>query len=1174
MLARVIKRNGAVVPFDKSRIQIAIEKAFNAVDGTVDDKYKRLAREIANDISKENEEALSVEDIQDIVEEKLMSRSRKDVARAYIRYRYSRELVRRSNTTDTEIKTLLGGTNDYWNNENANKNAKVVSTQRDYIAGITSTDITRRLLLPEDVVKAHDEGIIHFHDMDYFSQRSLHNCFSRDTKFVCSRGLVSFEDFEDGDLVCVPTHTGEWKSATVHSYGVQDLYKITLKRFGQQNPVVVYATRNHRWILLDESITEHLKIGDKLIKTPDLHSIDWGTATIDQKQLWCKGFAYGDSCCRLEGKSCIVRLCGRKNEFASRFIECGYTCTQPPSYGGDHVAYLPQYAKEVPTMTPEDTKYFTHGLLSANGDRPTDLNITGESQNKDVVNLLYVSGYWISSYDDFTGETTNYRFQADQENTHWSVVSIEPERQDTVWCLNVEDNHSFILEHGIVAGNCELVNLEDMLQNGTVLNGVKIDKPHRLITAATIASQIVLGVSSSSYGGCTISLTHLAPFVRDSYEVYKKRFKESLPELTDAQVEKLSKDALEKEVNDACQTLNYQVNSMMSINGQAPFLSVCLYIGETKEYRKELVMLIVETLKQRMQGFKNEAGAWISPAFPKLLYILDEDNATPDSEYWWVTELAAQCSAKRMVPDYISAKIMRECKINKFGVGDIYPCMGCVKGDSKINVKYNTAVMLLTFERLWDMLLRKYPANQQHEGVPDNVYIDTSAVDLQVYDSINGFVPVKRVFRNHMSQWVHIELCDENATTLDCTLDHPLIKSDLTRVKAGLLDVDDRLILGTIPTTIRNITHYVESAYAFDLETISDRFEVNSILSGNCRSFLTPWRTKDDPSKSLNYVEDEGKYYGRFNQGVITLSLPDVALSSGRSTKRFWAILNERLELCHKALRIRHERLLQGNSDMAPILWQHGALARLPKHSSIEPLLTDGYSTISLGYAGLYECVKYMTGTSHTKEGKDFGIRVMKKLNEACAKWKKDENIDYSVYGTPIESTTYKFAKCLKKRFGDDVFVKMNGKDRNYITNSYHVPVFEEIDPYEKLKLEAEFQRLSPGGAVSYVECADLTTNINVVLSLIQYIYNNIMYAELNTKSDYCSKCGYDGEIKIIDKNGTLDWQCPNCGNEDHATMHVCRRTCGYIGTNYFNQGRTDEIANRYVHIDDKPVKI
>ena len=894
ILTSVIKRNGDVVAFDKARIVVAIEKAFNAVDGIVNDKYKRFAREIANEISKENEESLSVEEIQDMVEEKLMNRSRKDVARAYIRYRYSRELVRRSNTTDIEIKTLLGGTNNYWNNENANKNAKVVSTQRDYIAGITSTDITRRLLLSPDIVKAHDEGIIHFHDMDYYSQRSLHNC--------------------------------------------------------------------------------------------------------------------------------------------------------------------------------------------------------------------------------------------------------------------------------------ELVNLEDMLQNGTVLNGVKIDKPHRLITAATIASQIVLGVSSSSYGGCTITLTHLAPFVRDSYEVHKKRFKESLPELSDAQIEKLAKDALEKEVNDACQTLNYQVNSMMSINGQAPFLSVCLYIGETKEYQEELVMLIVETLKQRMQGFKNEAGAWISPAFPKLLYVLDEDNAAPDSKYWWVTKLAAQCSAKRMVPDYISAKVMRECKINKFGVGDVYPCMGCVKGDSKITVRYKTAVMALTFEELWAILLKTHKAVQQHEGVPDNIYIDTSSVDLQVFDSTNGFVPVKKVFRNHMSQWTHIELCDENATTLDCTLDHPLIKSDLTRVEAQTLEVDDRLILGTIPTSIRSIKHYTESAYAYDLETVSDRFEVNSILSGNCRSFLTPWRTEGNVANALNYVEGEGKYYGRFNQGVVTLSLPDVALSSGRSTRKFWTILNERLELCHKALRARHERLIQGNSDMAPILWQHGALARLDKHKSIEPLLKNGYSTISLGYAGLYECVKYMTGESHTGKGKDFGIRVMRRLNEACAEWKKAEDIDYSVYGTPIESTTYKFAKCLKKRFGDDVFVKLDGKDRNYITNSYHVPVFEEIDPFKKLTLEAEFQRLSPGGAVSYVECADLTTNIDVVLSLIRHIYDNIMYAELNTKSDYCSRCGYDGEIKIIDKNGTLDWQCPNCGNEDHATMHVCRRTCGYIGTNYFNQGRTDEIANRYVHVDDKAV--
>lgn len=448
---------------------------------------------------------------------------------------------------------------------------------------------------------------------------------------------------------------------------------------------------------------------------------------------------------------------------------------------------------------------------------------------------------------------------------------------------------------------------------------------------------------------------------------------------------------------------------------QAPFLSVCMYLGETDEYKEELAMIIEEFLKQRILGFKNEKGVYITPAFPKLLYVLEEDNIKEDSKYWYLTQLAAECTAKRMVPDYISEKIMKENKINQYGEGDSYPCMGC-------------------------------------------------------------------------------------------------------------------------------------------------------------RSFLTPWRTKGNPSKAKDYVEGQGKYYGRFNQGVVTINLPDIALSSNGNEEEFWKIFDERLELCHKALKCRHKRLRDTLADAAPILWKYGALARLDSGENINALLEDGYSTISLGYAGLYECVKYMTGKSHTDEGEGeaFGLAVMKHLNDACNQWKAIENIDYSVYGTPIESTTYKFATKLKQRFGQDIFEKMDGKDRNYITNSYHVPVFEEISPFDKLMIESKFQKLSPGGAISYIECADLTRNIPAVLEVIKFIYDNIMYAELNSKSDYCQKCGYDGEIKIIDKDNQLGWQCPQCGNEDTTKMNVARRVCGYISTNFFNQGRTDEIKNRVIHLDNK----
>ena len=554
--------------------------------------------------------------------------------------------------------------------------------------------------------------------------------------------------------------------------------------------------------------------------------------------------------------------------------------------------------------------------------------------------------------------------------------------------------------------NCELINLEDMLQNGTVINSVQIDKPHRLITAVTIATQAITAITSSSYGGATINLSHLAPFVRDSYYRYLSKYRRRGHSEDDCI--KYAKEDLTKEINDAVQTFNYQCNSMTNTNGQSPFLSVFMYLNDTEEYKEELAMLIEEFLKQRILGLKNTVGVYVTQAFPKLLYVLEEDNIHEDSKYWYLTKLAAKCSAKRLTPDYISEKIMLENKIDKNGNGNCYGCMGC-------------------------------------------------------------------------------------------------------------------------------------------------------------RSFLTP------------YVDENNKpkYWGRFNQGVVTINLPDIALSSEKDMDRFWEIFEERTELCHKALKLRHERLEGTISDVAPILWQHGALARLKNGETIDKLLHNGYSTISLGYSGLYECVKYMTGHSHTDGGigEKFGLTVMKALNDKCNQWKDVENIDYSLYGTPMESGTYKFAKSLKRRFGDNVFIDMDGQDRNYITNSYHIPVFEEIDPFEKLAIESKFQKLSPGGAISYIECADLTNNIGSVLEVLKFIYENIMYAELNTKSDYCQVCGYDGEIKIIDENNQLIWECPNCKNRDKTKMNVARRTCGYIGTNFWNQGRTDEILNRYIHMDNHELR-
>ena len=724
MNLKVNKRDGTIVPFNEEKIHNAITKAYKEVYGEVlSEEYITQINEVAAWVCESlcrnvNLPTVDIEQIQDMVEQELMSANKK-VAKAYITYRYKRGLVRESNTTDKNILELIDGTNDYWNNENSNKNAAVVTVQRDYLAGISSDDITKRFLLPKDVVEAHKNGIIHFHDTDYF--------------------------------------------------------------------------------------IEHIH-------------------------------------------------------------------------------------------------------------------------------------------------------------------------------------------------NCGLINLEDMLQNGTVINGVKIEKPHRLLTATTIATQIITAVTSSQYGGATISLTHLAPFVRSSYENLLDKYKKWGFDIDMA--DKYATIDLKKEISDSVQTFNYQINSMSTTNGQAPFLSVFMYLSETDEYKTELAMLIEEFLEQRIQSMKNRAGVYVTQAFPKLLYVLEDDNIRDDGKYFYLTELAAECTAKRMVPDYISEKVMKRLKIDRNNNGQCYPCMGC-------------------------------------------------------------------------------------------------------------------------------------------------------------RSFLTP------------YIDENGKpkYYGRINQGVVTLNLPDIALSSKGDYDKFWELFEERTELCHKALRCRHERLKGTLSDVAPIIWQDGAYARLASGEKIDKLLYGGYSTISLGYAGLYECVKYMTGHSHTdgEIGEKFGLEIMQQLNKKCNQWREAESIEYSLYGTPLESTTYKFAKCLQDRFG----VIEGITDRNYITNSYHIPVFEKIDPFKKLQIESKFQELSPGGAISYIECADLQNNIPAVIEVMRYIYDNIMYAELNTKSDYCHVCGYDGEIKIIDKNNELIWQCPNCGNTDKTKMNVVRRTCGYLGTNFWNQGRTAEIKDRYVHLDD-----
>ena len=739
---KIIKRSGVEVAFDITKIENAIRAANKDVQES-DRLTERQVVYASQNVAEACENAghtVAVEEIQDMVEDELMKLDKFEVARKYIIYRYVQGLKRTKNTTDDKILSLIECNNEEVKQENSNKNPTVNSVQRDYMAGEVSKDLTQRVLLPQDVVRAHNEGLIHFHDSDYFAQ-----------------------------------------------------------------------------------------------------------------------------------------------------------------------------------------------------------------------------------------------------NMH----------------------------------NCDLVNLEDMLQNGTVISGTLIERPHSFSTACNIATQIIAQVASCQYGGQSISLTHLAPFVEVSRQKIRRQVEAELAELgVDASEDKVSQvveERLRDEIRRGVQTIQYQVVTLMTTNGQAPFVTVFMYLGEARNEaeKHDLAMIIEETLRQRYEGVKNEQGVWITPAFPKLIYVLDEDNVYEGSPYFYLTQLAAKCTAKRMVPDYISAKKMRELKLSKGekpGEGDVYTCMGC-------------------------------------------------------------------------------------------------------------------------------------------------------------RSFLTPDRSGngyDNVARAKNYEPGKPKYYGRFNQGVVTINLPDVALSSGGDAEKFWEIFDERLELCHKALCCRHERLKGTLSDAAPILWQYGALARLDKGETIDKLLYGGYSTISLGYAGLYECVKYMTGASHTDErGKGFALSVMQHMNDKCAEWKAAEDIDYSIYGTPLESTTYKFAKCLQRRFG----IIPGVTDKGYITNSYHVHVSEEIDAFDKLQFESEFQALSPGGAISYVEVPNMQDNLKAVIRVMQYIYENIMYAELNTKSDYCQVCGYDGEIRIVEDDGKLVWECPNCHNRDQEKMNVARRTCGYIGTQFWNQGRTEEIRDRVLHL-------
>ena len=1254
----IMKRSGERVPFDESKIVRAIEKANAEVTIPLEKMSEEKIEEIAAQIKRDAENAgrdLSVEEIQDKVEDSLMIAGYCTLARLYITYRYKHNLDRKKSTLDKKIESLINvkvnkdgsvsGGNEEVNQENSNKDTKVLSVQRDYMAGEWSREYTNRNLLPEDVVNAHRSGLIHVHDTDYMAQPE-HNCFSSKTEFVTRNGVVSFADCKDGQVVEVLDKDGVWREATVKCYGKQKLQDVVLKKDDEEKPIS--CTANHRWILSDETITIALKEGDVL----------YG-------HLW-----------------------------------------------------------KVDSITTCD------GVL------------------------------------------------------------------EDVWCVEEPVTHSFTLAGGIVTGNCCLINLEDMLQNETCISGTKIERPKSFMTASTVASQIIAQVASSQYGGQTISLAHLAPFVDISRQKILKRLSKEMSdigiEVTEEKLKELAEKEVRKEVENGCQTLQYQLITLQTTNGQAPFVTVFMYLNEAKNEREkeDLALLIEVMFKQRMLGVKDSSGYYITPAFPKLIYCLQEDNISEDGKYWYLTELAAKCTAKRMVPDYISEKKMLELK------GDVYPSMGCVDGKEVVTYKYNGRIYVEAFERMWNRLGKYFEINLQENG--KDYVMKTPGV--MIYDQCKGFVDNYGIIKNHNSEWLRISF--SNGRTITCTKDHPfetcdnrvvyakdlkesdliaidktsdfapeytysmktnrawlygftlcdstyydgiiasiaqddeqeikdmfintirseygldvtdterhrgvkgnyidlLVNSDGTNTYrnlrldlacsfegkakndrhipnevfswtkeaklaflAGMIDADgylnthtkkariqigstnkelaiqqmllaqscgmfaviypnryrtnrrdkiryrveftpteellafiqcekkvslhDSILENTNASIVSESTCHItkveeisEEGFSYDVTTASEHFTVSGLYSHNCRSFLTPDRCSEkvgNIAHALNYEEGKHKYYGRFNQGVVTINLVDVACSSEGDEDKFWKILEERLNLCHKALRAKHERLLGTPSDVAPIQWQHGALARLKPGEVIDPLLFNGYSTISLGYAGLAECVYFMKHESHTSEnGKEFGLKVMQALNDACGKWKAEENIDYSVYGTPLESTTYKFAKCLQKRFG-----KIPGvTDKNYITNSYHIRVTENINAFDKLTKEAEFQKLSPGGAISYVEVPNMQGNIPAVLAIIKHIYNTILYAELNTKSDQCEACGYNGEIQIVNKDGKLIWRCPQCGCTDQNKMHVARRTCGYIGTQYWNQGRTQEIAERVLHVsvdedetEKKPIKI
>lgn len=1387
-MTKYINRHGVEEDFNGNKIYQAIVKAMKSGSGVYHQKIAKLIKEECEDKFLKKDK-VTYKEIDKFVLKQLNEYGQNLTANAYERFKTLKQYQKTDDIIDKDIYGIVDGTNEAAINENSNKDAKLISTQRDLIAGIESRSYSERKIIPTYLLHAHNEGLIHIHDTDYMIHKGIFNCFSNDTVLVTDEGCKPFKDFYDGDAVKVKDKDGIWRDATIRKYGRQKLYIISMHSGRCRKEVK--ATLNHRWILSDGSVTTELKVGDKLY--PLKNSTEYEPITKYEKRLFCLGFVIGDgrdmynSGERDYGVS--VRLCRSKNKYTNIFIDSGYDVAKLTK-SNDNVAYNKKEIAKQTFLNSASWRMLNlkgkialfNGYLAADSvNGINSVSTTDDRICRMIEEIAPIAGYFIASKTKRVRDTNykqnaeiiDYRFIVEQkENTLWTIDAIEPYKAKSsnhnemeAWCVEEPITHTFTLAGGIVTGNCMLINLKDMLDNGTVINGKMIETPKSFQTACTVATQISLQVANGQYGGQTFSVSHLAPYVRVSYNKYKKDITEQFNKLgikyTEEQIDSIANKRTIDEIKSGVQTIQFQENTFSSTNGQTPFVSIFMYLNEDKEYIKETALIIEEMLKLRYQGMKNEYGVYVTPAFPKLLYVLDENNVPRDSEYRYLTDLAVKCAARRMNPDFISAKVMKE----QFD-GNVFPCMGCVDKDEVITYKILDTLHVESFERMWNFFDKEYGhKNQEADGC---FYIDLK--DVKIYDSTtHDFIQCKRIIKNKDKEdWVRVKM--SNGRLLTCTSDHPLHIKDKGRVLVkdiqigdivdstsevyqgtkndtsldlawllgvmmcdanythpcfissfalnsendiieryqnvlnnigietkvverhrgkkgdykdvstvsmpeslpkrkefrdylvncfggvrkldrkipsfifdsnegirksflgGVIDADgcihsnERICHVEIDSTNKEMAieemllanslgyeakiienrysskdlskiryqvyfkaredllpyitcekkrnNYIfhkdndnnkyckvseitflgkRNEYSYDVTTETDRFDVSGIASHNCRSFLSPWKDENG-----NY-----KFYGRFNRGVVTINLVDVALSSGGDEEKFWDILDERLELCKDALLLKDSLLRGASTKVSPIHWQNGAITRLSKDDTIDSLLDKGYSSISLGYIGIYEMTKYMTGESNTSDkGSHFADKVISYLEEKTIEWRKIKGLNgCSLYGTPSESLCYKFALKTQKRFG----VIKDVTDKEWFTNSYHVNVMEEIDAFSKLKFESNFQKKSKGGAVSYIEVPNMDKNLEALSQIVDYMYETIQYAEINTRNgDSCGTCGFTGTMKC-DENG--EWYCPQCGERDHDKLTVVRRTCGYIGSTFWNKGKTQEINDRVLHI-------